>query len=224
MKRVKQIIGILLILAAAAGLVYWETAGREEFMTEKVLAAKVDIPKGTAVSGALFTTVSVMPENMLKGTLTEKDLPGIEGKVAAQPILVNQQIAASFFKERGREVAKNYAPYVIKGDWIDSRSSSLRKGDAIRIYSMDGTFHLGDYEVMFVKDEEEQEVTDFVIGGNGDFVPTVEEEKEIGDRIKGSGIIHHLEILTSLEEYQKILAFIKDTGQTLLIVQKGEAA
>ena len=225
MRKIKNVIGALLILTAACGLVFWELYGRDEFTTQKVLAAGERIEQGSLLRKELFTEVSVLPENLVEGVITPNNFHKIEGKEAAQFIPKNQVMSESLAKAPGKKITEHHAQYVIKGHWIDSRSSSLRKGDVIRIFSKDGSVFLGEFEVLFVKDADEKEVVDARVDDGLPYNPLQGRKSEIVDRINSSGVISHLEILTSLREYQKLLQFVESeesAEQTLLIVQKGE--
>lgn len=225
MRRIKNGIGILLIIVSIGGLIFWEGYGRDEFMTKKVLAASETIMQGTLIKKDMFTAVSVLPESLMEGVIAPNDFYKIEGKEAAQLIVKNQPISASFLREPARSVSEDYAPYVIKGQWIDSRSSSLRKGDMVRIYSRDGSYLLGDFEIVFVKDVNEKEVSDVLPTEEiSSYMPPVKAHSAIPDRTNSNGVIDHIEILTGLEEYRQILQFVENSEKTLLIVQRGEAS
>jgi len=217
-KRIKQIIGILLIVSAIAALVYWETGGRSRVVTKKVLVASENIMEGEMITRQMLTTVNAMPETVIAGAITPDEINKIEGKEAALDIAKNGQISGLSLREPSEVIKDQRSPYVIKPEWIDSRSSSLRRGDIIKIYNRDGSDYLGDFEVVFVKDTGDKEVTD-LIGEDGRYGSHV---SDMRSRTHSSGIISHLEILTVLEEYQKILQFIDHAEEQLLIVQKGD--
>ncbi|MCL2437242.1 MAG: SAF domain-containing protein [Clostridiales bacterium] len=217
MKRAKQIIGILLIIFAVTALVYWETDGRNRVVTKSVLVASENIMEGQMITRQMLTTVNAMPETVIAGAFTPDEAHRVEGKEAAQDIAQNQQISGLSLREPSEVVTDQRSPYVIKPEWIDSRSSSLRRGDIIKIYNRDGSYYLGSFEVVFVKDVAEREVTD-LFGDGGSYGSNV---SDIRNRTHSSGVISHLEILTELEAYQRILRFIDDTQEQLLIVQKG---
>ena len=246
MRKIKNVVGALLILVSVGSLVFWESYGRNEFTTRKVLAAGETIAEGSLLKREMFSEVNVLPENVVEGVIGPEDFHKIEGQEAAQFIQKNQVMSESFARAPGKKISENHAPYVIKGHWIDSRSSSLRRGDVIRIFSRDGGVFLGEFEILFVKDADEKEVTDARVDDGLPYNPLDRRNSAIADRTNSNGVIDHLEILTSLREYQKILQFVEgaenadsaetaegaesadsadsaeNAGQTLLIVQKGE--
>ena len=207
MKKTKQIIGIILIVVAVAALVFWETEGRDRVMTFKVLVASEDIMEGELITRQMLGVVSSMPETLIEGAFAPDDISKIEGKEAAAPISRNQQISEALLRAPNEKSVDKRSPFLIKNEWIDSRSSSLRRGDTVEIYSRDGNHFIGDFEVVFVKDAGDKEITD-------------DAPSDIRERTNGSGIIDHLEILTDMEEYQKLVLFLDSTGEKLLIVQK----
>ena len=208
MRRAKQILGVLLIVFAVAALAYWEIDGRERVVTKKVLVAGEDIAEGELITRNMLNVVSAMPETVIAGAFAPSDIARIEGKEALRPIEKNQQISELLLGEPNKKTVDRLSPFLIKSDWIDSRSSSLRRGDIVSIYSRDGSYYVGDYEILFVKDIGDKEITD-------------EWQRDIRERTHGSGIIDHLEILTDIEGYKKIVRFIDESEEKLLIVQKG---
>ena len=214
MKKAKQIIGVLLIVSAVLALVYWETAGRDIVTTKKVLVASENISAGDIINSKMLAIANVMPDTIIAGALTPDEFHKINGKEAKQDIVKNQQISEHFLGVPIEKIQDKRSPYVIKSEWIDSRSSSLRRGDFVKIYSRDGSFYLGEFEVVFVKDASEKEVID--ISFEGARAATV---VDIQSRMNSNGIISHLEILTELREYQKIIKFIDEFEEKLLIVQ-----
>jgi len=221
MKRTKQIIGILLIVFSVAALVYWEADGRNRMMTEKVLIATENIAKGELITGQMLGPVSAMPQTLIDGAFKPEEAYKAVGKEASQDIAKNQQISGRLLLEPSVAIKNKLSPYLIKADWIDSRSSSLRKGDTIDIYSRDGGFYLGEFEVIFVKDVNDKEIVDIIDDDTG-FAKQGRQGGGIGGRTHASGVIDHLEILTGLDEYKKILKFVDTAGEQLLIVQKGD--
>ena len=222
MKKTKQVIGILLIIVALTALVYWEKDGRDRIMTVKVLVAHEDIMKGDIIKKQMLGVVSTMPETVVAGALKPEEISKALGKEAVQPIAKNQQISGTLFREPEEKTTERLSPYLIKSEWIDSRSSSLRRGDVIDIYSRDGDSYFGEFEIVFVKDSNDKEILDVNIDGTGT-ARQAGQGSEIRNRVSGSGVIDHIEILTELDEYRKIVQFIENKEDKLLIVQKGGA-
>ena len=218
MKKAKQIIGVLLIISAVAALVYWETTGRDKVVTVKILVAGVDITAGEIITARMLSVINAMPDTVVAGAFLPEEVHKIEGKQATVDIVRNQQITDSLIREPEEKIKDRRSPFVIKNEWISSRSSSLRRGDIIIIYSSDGSVRLGEFEVLFVKDVGDKEVTD-LSGDDGRLGGVV---SDLRNRTHSNGIISHLEILTELRDYQRIMQFVEDSGEKLLIVQKGD--
>lgn len=217
MGKCKMIIGIFLILVSIAGLFSWELKGREAILMDQVLVAKVDIQKGQKVSDNLFLATGVTNENKVDGAMTPRDLGLLQGKVASQLIVKNNQISLKFFQEEYLSLKKNESIYVINSEWIAMRSSSLRRGDQIDIYGEDGRGLIGTFQVAFVKDEAEREVID--AGTKNGPV------KRGGpmDRTNSSSVIHHIEIIATMEQYQALVSsVVGDCATRLLIIQRGD--
>ncbi|MGI6728150.1 MAG: hypothetical protein ACOX4P_06275 [Anaerovoracaceae bacterium] len=212
MKRIKTVIGLLLIIGAILGLVYWELEGREMVLTEQFLVARETILPGTVVTPDHFTQAKILEENKIEGALKPHKINEIVGKAAVQRIVKNDQIVTEYFSEDSFSLKNGESVFVIKPEWISMRSSSLRRGDWIDIYTDRENSLIGTYRVAYVKDSNEVEVRDSG-EGSGQYV--------LG-RSDGTSIINHIEIITDLSGYQKILREIETNGSGLILVQKVE--
>jgi hypothetical protein len=206
---IKPIFGILLITTAISLMVFWEIEGRDAVMMQKVMVASQDIIPGTKVNHGMFKEVRILSENMIQNGIDLKQVSSIDGKISNQIILKNSQISKRFFSDSKAEINKGDGIYLIKQDWIFSVSSSLRKGDIIEIYSLDGKTKLGCFKVAFVKDKQGKEVIDEEISDG--YI-------QILNRVNGSEIIDGFEIISNLENYSNILEYIFTQEGKLLIV------
>lgn len=213
LKHLRLVLGILLIVGAITGVAYWEMEGREAVQTERLLVAKETILPGTAIREDLFTVVGVFEENRIEGALTPEDLSSITGLKAKQRIVKNGQIVRAYFRGNDFRLSGEESIYVLHHEWISMRSSSLRRGDWIDIYDTTGIHPLGTYQVAFVKDENDVEVTNQ--SDAGDNSPL--------DRLDASSVVDHIEIISDLDHYQTILQqAMYSTSGGLLLVQKGD--
>ena len=158
MKRWKTLLGLALIIAAAAGLYYWETAGRATVLMDQVLTAGEEIPKGTLITADMITISDVPTELRQKGALEEGALPSLLGREAARTIREKDQLTLDDFRQETMEGSKGKSIYALKPEWISMRSSSLRKGDLVDIYDKNSMGLIGSFRVAFVKDSSENEV------------------------------------------------------------------
>lgn len=212
MKQLRIVLGILLIVGAMGGLVYWEVDGREAVLMDPVLVAKEQIQQGTIITENLFRVLGVMEENRIEGALEPLDLSSIVGKVAAQTIMKNSQIVTAYFVEQTFFLDRGESIFVIKPEWIVMRSSSLRRGDIIDIYGADGQSLFGSFRIAFVKDANELEV----VNQEGQQVDGVL------DRVNSTALIDHIEIIASLSEYQSIIEYAgSPESKGLLLIHKG---
>ncbi len=208
-KFLKPVLGVLLIIMAVGLLGFWEVEGRDAVMKEKVLVAEQDIFPGTKVKAAMFKEVGILSENMIHNGITFNELSGVEGKIANQMIPENGQIAKAFFSDSEAGISKGYGLYQIKSDWVFSVSSSLRKGDSIQVYTVDGKMEFGNFKVAFVKDEQGKEVIDEEIGKG--YI-------EILDRKNGSEVVSGFEIISTLEQFNAIREYVFAEENKLIIV------
>lgn len=205
--RWKSWIGVLLIVLSVIGLVFWELQGRESFLMKPILVAAEELPAGTVVSAQSFTVVRV-PENViLEGALSAEAAASLYGKSLREKVAKNQQISEHCFMEAGQVIKKEESIFVLPGEWLAMRSSSLRRGDWIRLYGASTLSEIGVYRIAFAKDQTEQEVVD-AQGG----LPV-----NILDRTTGTGQINGLEIIATLPEYGNIRAAAASEGGLLAV-------
>ena len=220
MRKLKTILGFVLILLSIAGIFFWELKGREAVMTDQVLVAGEEIKEGTAVDAGMFAAKGVPKSNLLEGALTPADAAILQGKVASQLIAKNDQIIMGYFRDDEFYLKSGESIFVIDPDWISMRSSSLRKGDVVDIYGDSGYGLIGTYRIAYVKDESEREVKDAGEETTGNTAA------DILDRPDSTSVIDHIEIIMTFGEYENLVSCVNgDSGITpaaLIIVQRGE--
>ncbi|MBR3035616.1 MAG: hypothetical protein IKI53_09635, partial [Firmicutes bacterium] len=122
----------------------------------------------------------------------------------------NQQVAKEDFGSAAAQVPEGKSVYVLPQSWIYSRSSSLRAGDRVLIYSMPEKKPLGAYTLAFVRDNAEQEVFDTNLPSG------------VLERTAPSSIISSLEILCTEQEYFALFDEVQLAGPgSLLVVMEG---
>ncbi|MDD2217187.1 MAG: SAF domain-containing protein [Eubacteriales bacterium] len=209
----KSILGVILIIASLGGLFYWETTGRIKWTMIEVSAAAVDINPGVRITKNMIKTITVPKEELVSRAITSISHNLLEVGRAKQFIPENAQLSAVFFETAKESIEKGKTLFQIDSSWIGSRSSTLRGGDNISIYSGDGELKFGSFKTAFVKDEKEAEVTD---GENGEI------ETELLNRRNSTNRISHIEIWAELPQYEQIRNFALSGGD-LLIMQGMEA-
>jgi hypothetical protein len=218
LRRIKSILGILLILLSVLGLFLWEWKGREAIMTERVLVAREEIRKGAEIDSSMFLIKGVSKENLLPGALMPDQMKRLQGKVAMQLISENDQIIMRYFSDNEFYLKKGQSIFAIKPGWIAMRSSSLRRGDLIDIYGATGGEILGTYKIAYVKDEADREVR------NADVeLQRAADTESVLERADSTSVIDHIEIITTYSEYEKLVSYVSGTtGSALVIVQRGD--
>lgn len=209
MKRLKGVFGILMIAVALCGIFAWESFGRDRVLNEDVLVAIGQISEGEEISVEMLCVKSVNSENLIDGAFKEKDLKKVIGRTLRQDVAKNSQISEIFLHSDELLLRKKETIFPIKNQWIDSISSSLRRGDKISLYTKDANEKIGEFVVAFVKDAQDKEIKS---DGKG-------AEKRILERINGEGIIRYIEIIATLSQYKEILEFVEN-GSKLLIIQE----
>ena len=212
MKRGRTILGLLLIVVAVSGLIFWEVKGRETLLLDTVIVASEEISAGTVISRDLLKAGGVLEESRIQGSLNWDMLHVALGQVALRDIVKNSQLSEEYLTDNDFYLRSSESIFVLHPEWIAMRSSSIRRGDWIDIYENGGYDKIGTYRVAFVKDVNEIEVTD----GEGP------KESNSLDRTVSSSLINHVEIIANTKEYEKIARSAKKGEAGLLLVQRQE--
>ena len=206
----KSIAGLVLVILSVAAMYFWETKGRDSFLLVPVLAAAEDIDAGTVVGEEHFTTLRVPPETVAAATLTPSEAVYLYGQRAGRHIRKLEQLSKEDFGSTHAQVPEGKSVYVLPQSWIYSRSSSLRAGDSVMIFSMPEKKPMGSYTLAFVRDNAEQEVFDTNLPSG------------VLERTAPSSIISSVEILCTEQEYFDLFDEVQLAGPgCLLIVMEG---
>lgn len=212
MEMKRALVGTLVIIAGLSLLFYWESSGREQMQYEQVICASAEIQKGQWITDELLTAKSLPKDSLITAVVKNKD--DLIGTVAAQYIPAQAQLSKKMIytddfyidTDRGESI------YKLPADWIDNRSAAVRRGDTVEIYLADGKRKVGEYKVAYVKDAQEREITS--IQG--------QEYADMLNRTNATGVIDHIEIIATQEEYAALHQAKSNTEQKFLIVQKTE--
>ena len=211
-KWIKTLIGIILILSAVGGIIFWELQGRETLLMERVIVAKDEINIGTLIEENMLQVVSIPKDIIINNPIKIIDLKIIIGKISKQYIAKNSQLSLAFFQDVRFRIENDESVYVIKPEWIEMISSAVRSGDMVEIYSKDRKIKMGEYMVAFVKDTSFREVKS---------VSENKDENNILKRMDSNSFVSFIEIKTSFEQYGKIMDYINlSIENRLLIVLK----
>lgn len=207
----KALAGVFVIIVALSLLFYWEGYGRQ-MQYEQVICASIEIQKGQTITDEMLTTKSLPKDSLITGAV--KDVSQLLGIVAAQYIPAQAQISRKMIYPDDFYIntEKGESLYKLPAEWIDSRSAAVRRGDMIQIYLADGKQELGSYRVAYVKDAQEREIT----SAEG------QEYADLLDRTEATGVIDHIEIIATQEDYATLYQTKNSTAQRFLIVQKTE--
>lgn len=217
MRKLRSIIGILLIIISIAGLFFWEWKGRETILLEEVLVAKEEIKRGTIVDSSMFIPKGVPKDNMLEEALIPGDMTLVKGKVTSQLIAKNAQILVKYFKDNDFSLDQDESIFVIDSSWVAMRSSALRRGDLVDIYGSNGSGILGTFRIAYVKDASEREVRNAVEETEGGAA------SDILNRTDSTSVIDHIEIISTFRAYENLVNVVNGiTPAALIIVQRGD--
>jgi hypothetical protein len=205
----KTIIGILLIICAITGVIYWELIGREQLLMDKVLVAKEDILEGDLLESNMLQEVSIPKSLLIIESLNSKDSDRLIGKVSRHYVPKNAQLSSEYFQEDNLWLEHNESIYVINPEWIEMISSAVRAGDIVNIYSKDGQVLLGEFMVAFVKDSTFREVKS---------VQEIKKDTGILNRYDATSVVSYIEIKTTLKEYGDINEYLNLSQENKLLI------
>lgn len=218
MRKWRAFIGVMLTVVSLGGFFFWEYRGREELLMREVLVAQEDISAGETFSSGLFKSVKLPRETLLADGLSAADINRFIGKISTVKMLKNSQVSAFYFQSDPFSLKEGEAIFPLDPEWIAMRSSALRRGDLVDLYGTAGYGLIGTYRVAFVKDNAEREIRD---AGTGE-LPVV--KHEVLDRTDSTSAISHIEIMTTVDEYQRILSCVEgEIPVSLMIVQRGDS-
>ena len=209
----KPSIGILLMVLAVLGFLYWEKEGRQQYQEETVLMSARPIMEGQVIHSHDIKAVSLNRSLVIEGALSPHEANSLINKEAIQYIPGNMVLVSPYFTEKRSFLPKGLSLFTIPAHWIYSRSSTLRQKDWVDFYSRNGEIHFGCYQVAFVKTGEEEEVQSVDAAGR---------PLAIMERNQSTGLIHHIEVLCSIEDYGLLYRHVSEEGGQFLIVQREE--
>ncbi|NCB42276.1 MAG: hypothetical protein EOM59_06610 [Clostridia bacterium] len=206
----KAMAGIIVIIAGLSMLFFWEGYGKEHMQYEQVICASAEIQKGQTITGDLLISKALPKDCLISGAV--KDETDLVGTVAAQYIPAQAQVSRkmTYTDDFYIDTDRGESIYKLPAEWIDSRSAAVRRGDTVEIYLANGQRKLGAFTVAYVKDAQEREVSS--IAG--------QEYADMLNRTDATGVIDHIEIIGTQEEYATLYQVMSSTEQRLLIVQK----
>jgi len=209
-KNLKLAVGVVLIVVSVTTFMFWEVKGRDMVFREELVVASAEISAGDVLSYENLAVASVDDDDVIAGAVADEDLDDLMGRVARQYIPQGSQLNHSFLAEEGSLVLKaGESIFALDGNMIDMVSSSLRRGDRVRIYGNSGKVDLGEYPVAFVKDSSDREVKN------------IEQLKNDApmDREDSNYRIDSVEIVCTKDDYAKIIDHITVSDSGLTVVQ-----
>ena len=139
-QKLKGIIGIAIMFIALVSTYLWITYGQAELESVSVLVAQVDIPKDIVIDDAnsYFKSKKVSLSDAVIGAIKPEQINSLNGKITDQFISANGQIVAQSFSDNSLLLKDNQFVFKLPPTWVYSIPSSIRRGDKISIYEIDG--------------------------------------------------------------------------------------
>lgn len=223
-QKLKGIIGIFIMLLALVATYFWVTQGQVQLESVNLLVAQKDIPRGTVIDNAnnYFKTERITLSAAVNGAIKPENINDLNGRIAEQFIPANGQVVLQTFSGNSLILKDNEFVFKLPPSWVYSIPSSIRRGDKISIYEIDGkvdemlnsedliakltkgkTESIFNTSVVYVKDNTNREVTD--TNGN--------------ERLDGSSQVSAIEIICTRQDTQILESSILN-GKKLIVVYR----
>ena len=143
--KIKSIIGIALIVLSIAGMVFWESYGREAVVSTDILTAARDISEGETVSEGDIAVSSVDRSFVMVSALPASELDTLTGMRLSSSVKEGQQLASDHFTDAPEFIEEGESIFVIPGSWIFTMSSVPQREDRCDFYLMPDESFIGSY-------------------------------------------------------------------------------
>lgn len=139
-QKLKGIIGIFIMAAALVATYLWVSYGQTAIESVTLLVAQKDIPKGTVIEDAniYFKPGAVSLGSAAAGALKPDQLSLINGRITQSFIPANGQIVTRNFSDNSLILEDNQFIFKLPPAWVYTIPSSIRRGDKILVYEIDG--------------------------------------------------------------------------------------
>jgi hypothetical protein len=224
-QKLKGIAGIVIMFLALVATYFWLTHGQVQLESVTLLVARKDIPRGTVIDNAnnYFKPERINLSSAVTGAIKPENIEQLNGRIAEQFIPANGQIVTQTFSGNSVVLKDDEFVFKLPPSWVYSIPSSIRRGDKISIYEIDGkiddklnnsedpevklangkTESIFNTTVVYVKDSTNREVTDT----NGK------------ERLDGSSQVSAIEIICTRSDTQ-ILENSVLSGKKLIVVYR----
>ncbi len=72
-RKVKKIIGTVLIFASIGSIFYWETVGREKYAYSDMIVLNTDIEEGVVITSDMITTIKSDNKGSINNLVTNEN-------------------------------------------------------------------------------------------------------------------------------------------------------
>lgn len=224
-QKLKGIIGIAIMFVALVVTYLWITYGQVRLESTNLLVAQKDIPRGTLIDDVskYFKPERISLSSAVQGAIKPENANELNGRIAEQFIPANGQIVVQTFSNNSVVLNEDQFIFKLPPTWVYTIPSSIRRGDLISIYEIDGKIEsrlstgeevmtvltegrkeaIFETTVVYVKDSTNREVMD--TNGN--------------ERLDGSSQVSAIEIICTREDTQVLEKSILN-GKKLVVVYR----
>ena len=132
MRKLKGLIGIILIIAAIGGIWFWETYGREAWTYEEVIVLQEPAERNTYISVDKLAVMRVETEKIIKGAIQNPNL--VIGKETTQYIPAGAMLVEDYFDAPELVLDDEEYLFSVPSSWLLAHPQSLRRRDTVYVY------------------------------------------------------------------------------------------
>lgn len=196
MKR--RIIGLTIVSVTLVSIAVWEFWGRENIAYQSVLVLAEDTGANAVISEEMLEVKRL--EAPSEDALRPEDAEKIMGMETSQFVAKNTELRKEYFRisafATGGDTKR--AVMSLPSEWLLSLPQSLRRGDRITVYNK--KMMILEAVVAHVRDSGNREVI-----------------SEDSERLNGSGVISHVEIIGGVDELVELARLGREGNRFTLI-------
>lgn len=243
LQKFRPVIGIIIMLLTFVLILTWENFGRDNLLYTNTIELKDDVDAGTVITAKMLTTGRTEKDKIIKEAVTtDKD---VIGKIAKDLIPKGIQLDKRFFDTKDLSIKKDQYVFRVPASWIIAIPSSIRRGDIAYFYEIDSqsvskmTNNLNSSAQSKIGSTQPQS-TNSIQPIDNESIPQIKQElnkillsctiiyvkdssnREVittskDPRYDGSSQISEVEIISSLEQVQKLKDSVNNGNKFIIL-------
>lgn len=156
-QRFAGVLGIILMIFFACGVVFWETVGRNMYQYQEVIVLNQAVKKGDLIDSKNIKNSKIEKDSLIDGSIISAEQ--VVGKAAKNFIPANAQISSEFLTDSELSLREDQFIFKFPTEWVKAVPSSIRRTDKIEILEVIDEDQLQNKQ-NYIDGEDPQEKTD----------------------------------------------------------------